>query len=380
MKKLLVFCIIVGFMFAFGNTAIAAQWDVPGDFATIQLAINSADVGDTIEVDEGIYAEQVWVNKELTIQAAFGATPIIDGGGSANGINVLADNVNITGLTVKNTLIAIGISGTVSNYIADNLLEDNKIGIGLYNANTNTIEGNTISSNEFQGIYTIGSSDNTINGNTMVNNQIGIQLDLASNDNSIADNTIEDNELGLKSNNNSNNSIEGNTIFSNTWQGILIETSSNNMITENTIENNWVGIYFCLASNDNAVEDNTVLLSSVMNIYVDASNGITISGNSISSGGWAGIQFLNGATGSAHFNNIFANSSWGLVNDTDAAIDATNNWWGHASGPSGPGGRLNKAGKEIGQGDAIFGPADWEPWLPQPINHTKHDPVPPGLM
>ena len=62
------------------------------------------------------------------------------------------------------------------------------------------------------------------------------------------------------------------------------------------------------------------------------------------------------------------------------AVDAEYNWWGHASGPSGPDGRVNKKGKVIGKGDAILGNVDWDPYLPQPVGHTPHSPVPPGLL
>jgi hypothetical protein len=98
-------------------------------------------------------------------------------------------------------------------------------------------------------------------------------------------------------------------------------------------------------------------------------------------GVWFELGYVNSdATGSqVIYNNIVGNDSWGVRNSGVGTLDATKNWWGHASGPSGPDGRLNKTGKEIGQGDAIYGPADWDPCLPQPINHTKHDPVPPGL-
>ena len=87
-------------------------------------------------------------------------------------------------------------------------------------------------------------------------------------------------------------------------------------------------------------------------------------------------------------NNIHDNY-WGLYvrdyatlspGDTSVlSVTAENNWWGHASGPSGPDGRTTKKGKEIGKGDAVSANVDWDPWLPQPVGHTPHDPVPPGL-
>ena len=92
----------------------------------------------------------------------------------------------------------------------------------------------------------------------------------------------------------------------------------------------------------------------------------------------------------AHYNNIFGNLGdewiWGdtwigaVCNvHTTYRFDATLNYWGSGSGPTGPNGRVNKAGKEIGNGDAINGLVDWDPYLPQPVFHTPHDPLPPGL-
>jgi hypothetical protein len=82
---------------------------------------------------------------------------------------------------------------------------------------------------------------------------------------------------------------------------------------------------------------------------------------------------------SVHWNNIEGNTAYGLNNEAILIVDATHNWWGHASGPSGPGGRTNPAGKVVGEGDAVSVNVEWDPWLPQPIRLTPHDPVPPGL-
>jgi hypothetical protein len=40
MKKLLIFCVAVGFVFAIGNTAMGTEWNVPDEFLTIQDAID----------------------------------------------------------------------------------------------------------------------------------------------------------------------------------------------------------------------------------------------------------------------------------------------------------------------------------------------------
>lgn len=71
------------------------------------------------------------------------------------------------------------------------------------------------------------------------------------------------------------------------------------------------------------------------------------------------------------FNNIEANTRRGVLNDDDSTLDATSNWWGHASGPGGPDGRRNPAGKEVGTGDEIEGDVEFDPWLRRPIDHPS---------
>jgi hypothetical protein len=156
--------------------------------------------------------------------------------------------------------------------------------------------------------------------------------------------------------------IEGNTISDGGGCGILFqagegEVYSNDIIGFNNPNVNGTGILFTADASGN-VELNNIADNDV-GIYSETDD-LTI-----------------------NFNNITGNNV-GLDNHTYENIDATKNWWGHASGPSGPNGRVNKKGKVIGKGDAIIGITDgnveWDPYLPQPVGHTKHDPVPPGLL
>jgi nitrous oxidase accessory protein NosD len=67
-------------------------------------------------------------------------------------------------------------------------------------------------------------------------------------------------------------------------------------------------------------------------------------------------------------NDIEGNDRRGALNRDDASLDATDNWWGHASGPGGPDGRRNPAGKEVGKGDDIEGDVAFDPWLRRPVD------------
>jgi hypothetical protein len=79
------------------------------------------------------------------------------------------------------------------------------------------------------------------------------------------------------------------------------------------------------------------------------------------------------------YNNFYElNDVYGVFNEVSTMVSAEHNWWGHASGPGGPGGRVNNAGKVVGKSADIEGLVNWDKWLVQEIDHTKHSPVPPG--
>jgi parallel beta-helix repeat protein len=76
---------------------------VPGDFATIQEAIDNATSGDTIMVSNGRYKENIVVDKSLTIQGAHKSTALIDGMQNGDTVSIYADDVYFTGFTVYNS-------------------------------------------------------------------------------------------------------------------------------------------------------------------------------------------------------------------------------------------------------------------------------------
>jgi pectin methylesterase-like acyl-CoA thioesterase len=78
MKKIFIITLAFGLAISVANftsSAYAAVWSVPGDFATIQEAIDSpdvADTGDTIMVGPGEYAGAI-VTKAVEIKGVGGA-------------------------------------------------------------------------------------------------------------------------------------------------------------------------------------------------------------------------------------------------------------------------------------------------------------------
>jgi parallel beta-helix repeat protein len=116
----------------------------------IQSKIDAAEPGDTIIIEDGIYTENVKVNKRLTIQSKNGPDKTIIQAVTPDDpvFKVTADYVNIRGFTVKR---------------ADT-------GIYLYNADYCNISNNNCSNNE-EGIYLYESSNNLFKSNNVSNNR-----------------------------------------------------------------------------------------------------------------------------------------------------------------------------------------------------------------
>src|SRR5262249_57828284 len=97
--------------------ALAATWNVPGDFPTIQLAINASSSGDVINVAPGTYPENILVGlaqNGIKIHSTGGAAvTTIDGGGVATVAEF--DDVGITtelvGFTLTNGNAGAGLVG-----------------------------------------------------------------------------------------------------------------------------------------------------------------------------------------------------------------------------------------------------------------------------
>jgi len=193
MRKLLIFCVAVAFVFALGNTAIAAKWEVPGDFATIQDAIDSSDVldGDTILVGKGTHAGAL-VTKAVEIKGQ-GRAVINDGpihpAGLTMGFRFLAgsdgatishlrfevdlvimngaavNDVTVDHCTFINSVQAVSNWGGSGWQISHNVITDlrtrNGGGIGILVADWTggVVKDNVISHNEIAGTLHVDPND-----------------------------------------------------------------------------------------------------------------------------------------------------------------------------------------------------------------------------
>lgn len=248
----------------FPMTASAQAGDriqVPGDFATIQAAIDGAGDGQTIEVGPGIYNETLFVNKSLTLVAAAGpGLTLVHAGGASTAISigtvegdfdpdtgihpdfVRIEGFHVLGWSERGIAQRLG-SGTVE--IIGNQLTategDTRSAIVISGGDDSRIEGNVILGTSFgesglssSGILTVGAMAASVRNNEVSGTDIGIALaaGFGQTDPSwaesavidLADNDIQATEVGIgifgpvK-----DASLVGNHIANVTTRGITIE-------------------------------------------------------------------------------------------------------------------------------------------------------------
>ena len=223
------------------------------DYATIQGAINanSTVTGHTIKVDAGTYHEAIVVNKSLSLIGENKFNTFIDAMEVGNAVNIRADNVNVTGFTIRNGefagVHALNPRGCNLSY---NILMDNYNGIYLRNSSDNIIQGNDISGSEGQGLHLINSWSTLVSGNDISANSNGIHM-VSSNNSVIFGNEISSSDLnGVFLSDSSYNNITANRIFLNEGRGIRLLRSQINVVSGNTILNNTYGLDFYSANNN----------------------------------------------------------------------------------------------------------------------------------
>jgi parallel beta-helix repeat protein len=167
----------------------------PGNYTSIQEAIDNATYLDTIFVYSGTYYENVKIYTTVVLQGEDKESTIIDGGGRGDVIFVSADNVKINGFSIINSGDNWPEAGIKPHQIehciiTDNIISNCVFGILTYTTFDVTISGNTVIDND-HGIHLQGTEYSYISGNNIQNNRIGIYLNDASHIEIIENNFID---------------------------------------------------------------------------------------------------------------------------------------------------------------------------------------------
>jgi len=175
--------------------------DGPGNYSTIQEALDISDDEDTIFVysKNTPYYENLIIENTVLLLGEDKETTIIDGGQIGSVIKNLADNVFVSNFTIQNSAMdSSEYSGIEShgsnNYYVGNILLNNKVGVHILDGDSNTIIYNFISGSQTESIC-IHTSYNVAYRNNIEDNAHGIWLQKDATGNEIKQNNFKDNEV-----------------------------------------------------------------------------------------------------------------------------------------------------------------------------------------
>lgn len=217
-------------------------------FARIQEAIDAAEEGDMIRIEDGLYQENLVVNKRVTLSGTSSEGALLRALVEDKPVVLIkgAQGVTLAGMTISGAEIGVQMEEVSAN-ILDNKIIVEKFGIKLMNfeAVETIIQGNEITANgQGVGIQLLGKSPCLINDNHLEGLATGIIVagavvcDIRSN-------RISNGWDGLLIGSIAQATIIGNQIFGNYNDGVNLSEVAIVQMSENKIsENDGWGVSF----------------------------------------------------------------------------------------------------------------------------------------
>jgi parallel beta-helix repeat protein len=221
----------------------------PGNYSSIQQAVDNASFGDTVFVFQGTYYEHVVISTSLSLVGEKRRTTIVDGNYTGDVVSLCADGITITGFTMQHSGATPMVDAVVEVHSDDNIIMENTVcyaneyAVGIYlNGSQRThIYKNCIFENGNEGVYLEESSENLVEYNEIFHNgHCSVVLSHAS-DNKVINNEMYENHDAAVSvwPGACNNEVAWNTIYGNPYSGIgLWEGANENYIHHNHLSEN----------------------------------------------------------------------------------------------------------------------------------------------
>lgn len=223
MKRSITSLFIISVTVAVTSAGMSDTINVPGDFGTIQQAIEASEPGDTIVVAPGEYKEDIIIEKEIELRGAGAdATTLFSAIVVKNADGVVIDGFKIDGQGADDAHFGIWCE-SATLVISNNTITGYHHGIGSQSSRM-TIENNSIFKNSSVGIEIVVAFTTLIKGNTIADTvDTGIRIALSQDRVSMMDNIVTRNRIGVSCVE-SDPVIRGNVIEEN---GVGLESTQN---------------------------------------------------------------------------------------------------------------------------------------------------------
>ena len=286
MMKQHIFKILLMALLAVGSgaaeKALGADLRVPGQFSSVQKALDAATPGDRVQVAEGVYFEHVTLKKEVTLEGGWSRdfsrrdpakfATVLDGIKEKGPVVTGADQAVLDGFTIIHGSLLVA--------------KDDSSGSGIYCQNVSvTIINNTIRENQPSGMFLSG----------------GFAV--------ITENMIYDNaQAGIYGRKGVELRIHNNEIYGNKYSGISIGKlpASKIEVRNNVIYNNDRSAINCLLATGD-IENNIIYHNSRAGIICSLIP-LRIINNTVVGNGQAGVWVKDPAAVATIKNNIFTHN------------------------------------------------------------------------
>ncbi len=303
----------------------------PGNYTTIQSAVDAAKSHDIVYVYKGTYHELVDITKALSLVGEDRDTTVINGslGGvlirvptgwvdisnftiiRKNGVGIaisMSDFTVVANNTILNSDIGIRISGSKNCIIVDNNLTSNTDGIMVFNSNNITLVSNALFHNSESGITLMQSGNSTLSNNAMVGNSIAISGSSVEYWNTHVIDTS--NTVNYKPVYYWKNRTKG--IVPQGAGEVIIANCTGVVAEHQNVSDGSVGIQIGF-SFDSVITNNTISSHGSTGLYLYKSIGIVIANNNVSSNYMHGIGSYLGIYNVIFNNTVLHNRRNGLM-------------------------------------------------------------------
>ncbi len=379
MKKLLLFSIFFFIISVYPVMASTITVCSGGcNYTSIQAAIDNASSGDLINVSADTYTGDLTIpagKENLTIMSVNKVTTIIKGVSNVNAtlfptaspnIEILSNGTKIHGFTIEGPDYTKGyyssgvVIGASNVEIYDNNFKtpsgnDTNYGEEVSQA-IQTYHVNAVPGVDISGLNIHDNSFTSLVAGSWGYEGIYVNLDAGTGSITINNNQFSGDLLRAVTSERSNTQITNNSVITN-----LVPVAANF-----STAGAYLGIYVGGAGGTqtnvavigNTVKGSTTGKGFLQGIRIGSSsqtdlNSVSVTNNTVE-GNTNGIYIRNNADGVVVNSNVISSNTIGLQNDdTLNNLDATYNYWGHATGPGGAG---------FGLGDNVSSNVTYYPW------------------
>ncbi|MBT8382388.1 MAG: nitrous oxide reductase family maturation protein NosD [Ignavibacteriaceae bacterium] len=326
----------------FSETIIVSK---SGKVKSISAALNLANDGDEILIEEGTYEEgNIIVKKSVKIRGK--GFPVIDGKGDGEVFTVLADDVLIEGFIIKNSGISyleenagVRLEEVRNCTVTNNRFINNFFAVYLAKTANCLISNNHIEgikkreTNSGNGIHLWYCKNITVEKNTILNHRDGIYFEFVRHG-KIENNFSKGNlRYGLHFMFSDSCEYRKNT-FELNGAGVAVMYTKNVLMEENIFKLNWgpasYGILLKEIS-DSEISNNLFEENSI-GIYMEGCSRITIEQNDFVKNGWA-LKLMANSMGNYFYENNFVANSFDLSTNSRQNFNTfERNYWANYSG------------------------------------------------